>query len=770
MPRHINFTRPAIRSSCPKRSNRRRVRLLVLEDRTTPVTFADAVAYQTEGNPSHLATADLDGDGDLDVVFTSPSGVNTFQNDGKGALSNLVTLGVGGIFPSQVAIGDLTGDGKPDLVVGVTFNQRIAIFKGNGNGTFQAPILQEIGINVENLTIADFNGDGKTDIAFTTNSSGMGVLINNGSANVVGAPSYFLPDAQSTNACGITAADFNGDGFADVAYIDHDPGNKERLTLFISKGNGTFSTTGPAQTGAVLAFYQSDVIAMSAEGKPLDFNSDGKVDLAIGYGSNGFVGVFLGNGDGTFQTQNTFSTDHPAAGFLAAADFDQDGKLDISVSVFNSGKSGVPILLGDGKGNLSAPSLLSTFFDQNSIQAADLNADGFPDLLTTLPQSPGTVNVFLNTTSIIPEIAKFDIFPSFGIVPAGNAFGVTITARDQTGALYKGYTGTVHISASALQGILPDDYTFLPGENGVHTFNGVVLKTAGNQSIFVNDTKNTLAKGTTTVAITPAAASSIAIISGSPQSVTVNGPFALALTAKVTDVFGNGVPGTTVTIAPPPTSASATFASGLTLTTDANGLAAAVPSANTVAGSYNVTFSVTGVTPAATFSLTNNPGPVSQIGTVSGDSQTATVNTSFGSPLIARLTDAFGNAVSGATVTFAAPASQASATFPGGATVVSNSLGQVSALPTANTKAGSYSVTASVNGLASTATFSLTNRAGLPTSIIPTAGSGQSTVVNSAFSVPLTALVADTFGNGVPARQLRLPLPPLPPPRHLPQV
>ena len=188
----------------------------------------------------------------------------------------------------------------------------------------------------------------------------------------------------------------------------------------------------------------------------------------------------------------------------------------------------------------------------------------------------------------------------------------------------------------------------------------------------------------------------------------------------------------------------------MTLTTDANGLAAAVPSANTVAGSYNVTFSVTGVTPAATFSLTNNPGPVSQIGTVSGDSQTATVNTSFGSPLIARLTDAFGNAVSGATVTFAVPASQASATFPGGATVVSNSLGQVSALPTANTKAGSYSVTASVAGVPTTASFALSNTPGCASGIVFVSGGGQSATVNTAFAAPLIAKVSDAFGNAVP--------------------
>ena len=128
--------------------------------------------------------------------------------------------------------------------------------------------------------------------------------------------------------------------------------------------------------------------------------------------------------------------------------------------------------------------------------------------------------------------------------------------------------------------------------------------------------------------------------------------------------------------------------------------------ANTVAGGYNVTASATGLT-SVTFGLTNTSGAAATLAVSSGDSQSTAISTSFGTALVALVTDAGGNPVSGVTVNFAAPGSGASAALSAGSDVTDGS-GLASVTATANTVAGAYNVTASATGLTSV-TFGLTN-------------------------------------------------------------
>src|SRR5215469_15373112 len=237
---------------------------------------------------------------------------------------------------------------------------------------------------------------------------------------------------------------------------------------------------------------------------------------------------------------------------------------------------------------------------------------------------------------------------------------------------------------------------------------------------------------------------------GTPQSTTVNTAFGIQLQATVKDSFNNPVNGATVTFAAPGSGASGTFAGGVTATTNASGVAtAAVLTANTTAGTYTVTASVSGVSTPASFSMTNLAGAASTITATAGTPQSATVNTAFATQLQATVKDSFGNGVSGATVTFAAPGNGASGTFAGGvATASTNASGiATAAVFTANTTAGAYVVTASVAGVGTQASFSMTNQAGAANSIAATAGTPQSATVNTAFAVQLQATVKDSFGN-----------------------
>lgn len=248
-------------------------------------------------------------------------------------------------------------------------------------------------------------------------------------------------------------------------------------------------------------------------------------------------------------------------------------------------------------------------------------------------------------------------------------------------------------------------------------------------------------------AVNPVAAA-VGSASGTPQGATVNTPFAAPLVVQVVDAQGDPVPGVTVTFLAPASGASAVL-SATTAVTDINGLAQITASANATAGAYTVTASVGGVATPASFDLTNIAGSVSAVAASTGTPQSATVNTAFATSLGVIVTDADSNPVAGITVTFSTPNSQASAIFPNGATVSTDASGVAQIQAVANTVAGSYVVTASVNGASSTASFNLTNTAGPATLGVPITGTPQSAAVSTQFSVPLGIKVTDAYGNGI---------------------
>ena len=202
---------------------------------------------------------------------------------------------------------------------------------------------------------------------------------------------------------------------------------------------------------------------------------------------------------------------------------------------------------------------------------------------------------------------------------------------------------------------------------------------------------------------------SITATGGTPQQATVNTAFGTTFQATVKDANNNPLSGVSVTFTAPTTGASGTFSSSATVTTNSSGVAISpVFTANTIAGTYNVSASTGGL--STTFSLTNLPGAPAHIGATQGSGQTANTNAAFPLALKAQVTDSFGNQVPNVSVTFAAPAQTGpSGTFSGSATVTTDSTGTATAPTfTANGNAGGpYNVTAMAGSLS--VTFSETN-------------------------------------------------------------
>jgi MYXO-CTERM domain-containing protein len=217
---------------------------------------------------------------------------------------------------------------------------------------------------------------------------------------------------------------------------------------------------------------------------------------------------------------------------------------------------------------------------------------------------------------------------------------------------------------------------------------------------------------------------------------------------QVLDAFGNPVAGAVVSFVASPGSATAVLASG-SAQSDPDGLATMPAHAGTVAGAYTVTASLIGAAAPVSFALTNTPGGAAAITAApSSTPQNAQVDQAFARPLVAQVLDAFGNPVPGVAVAFAAPA-----TSPTGALAstagTTGSDGRVSTTVTAGTGAGSYAVTATAQGVAVAASFTLANLAGEAHTITASTGAGQAAIVATAFTAPIVALVQDAHGNPV---------------------
>ena len=356
---------------------------------------------------SSVLVKDVNGDGKPDILATngcadnscSGGSVGVLLGNGNGTFQAPISYNPGGEGSLSMAMADVNGDGKLDLLVANTClnnsnctNGTVGVLFGNGDGTFQPPVAYGAGgVDTFAVALADVNGDGKLDLlvanACNNNSScnngSVGVLLGNGDGTYQAATAY---SSGGLYADAVAVGDINGDGNPDLVVTNECNGNSctnGTYGVLLGNGDGTFQAAVSYNSGGVTATS----VALA------DVNGDGKLDLLLtnqcsdNNCTTGQVVVMLGNGDGTFQTPVTYGTSGLYAGSLAVADINGDGKLDLIVtdqcesnSICNTGF--LAVLLGNGDGTFQSPLTSAVPSPQSVSQLilADLNGDGHLDV------------------------------------------------------------------------------------------------------------------------------------------------------------------------------------------------------------------------------------------------------------------------------------------------------------------------------------------------------------------------------------------------------
>ena len=463
-------------------------------------------------------------------------------------------------YLSGMLIADFNGDGKPDVAVADTSDPgKIAILLGNGSGGFTASSTSPVSVPgyMSSIASGDFNGDGKADLAVTIESGYSGTIAiflgdGNGGFSLASGSPLLAPRPPLSLAVG----DFNGDGNADLVFVSND----RTVSVMLGNGAGVFTLA----TGSPFAASDENFTSIAVA----DFNGDRKADLALasasppvaGYGTSSFS-IWLGDGRGQFTLGSLNPVPSAATSLiLAVGDFDGNGKPDLAVAGGAAPSSGTPAVtlwLGNGDGSF-AETKGSPIWTGNAFQTLavfDANGDGKADLAL----SPALNSGYTGPISILLGDGAGGFAASTPIYPGWGANAIAVADFNGDGRA----------------DLLAAGSNFSPG------YIGVILGASLHPI-----------------------PSSITPTAGAVQSAIVGAAFAIRMQVKVTDTSAIGVSGVPVAFTPPSSGASGSFAATATVTTNAEGIATAPAfTANSTPGSYLVAAAAGAL--STTFSLTN---------------------------------------------------------------------------------------------------------------------------------------------------------------------
>lgn len=340
-----------------------------------------SATYPVGSDPSGIVMTDVDLDGHPDLVVSNANdntvSVLVNQGDGTYPTSGAPTYRTGA-SPLGIAVGDLNGDGYPDIVTANNQSGGVSVLLDQGDGTFPATATDYLtGLNPVGVAVVDVNGDGHPDVVSSCNCNAVVVLLNQGDGTFSsgGGPAYGTQHWPGAPAVG----DLDGDGHSDLVVPNN---GSASLSVLLNRGDGTFPASGNPTYVVGGSPYATDVG---------DLNGDGVPDVAVA--TNQAVVVLLGKGDGTFPMSAMTSY---AAGLrpqaLAMKDVNGDGYPDLVVGDISQNDVLVLLNRGDGTFPSSGSPSYPVGAYPGALVAGDVNGDGRPDVAVA-NAGDGTVSV-----------------------------------------------------------------------------------------------------------------------------------------------------------------------------------------------------------------------------------------------------------------------------------------------------------------------------------------------------------------------------------------
>ena len=352
--------------------------------------------------PLSVAAGDFDGNGALDLVTANSQGtVSVLLGNGDGTFRPRVDLAVGAA-PSAVAVGDFNGDGRLDVVTAQQLTDTVCVLLGHGDGTFARPLVfAASGQNFtpQSMALGDVNGDGKLDLVIKSvyfldsDAFQVGVLLGRGDGTFQ-AP--LLSAAQPDGSGDLALGDFNNDGRLDVAVADQLGASTGNLSVFAGNGDGTFQSLIRLD----LLTGGNDPLGVAAA----DLNGDGLVDLVAANASSSTVGVLVNTATAPAPagTTTTLGTSAPTADFgqtvLLTATVNSQAGVPVGTVTFLDGTT----VLGTATVNATGQATLGVSLDTGSheLTASFAGARGFGFTDSTSAAVTETVNRAATTVAL----------------------------------------------------------------------------------------------------------------------------------------------------------------------------------------------------------------------------------------------------------------------------------------------------------------------------------------------------------------------------------
>jgi Bacterial Ig-like domain (group 3)/FG-GAP-like repeat len=397
---------------------------------------------------SDLAIGDLDGDGVPDLVTADPDddAAALLENDGSGNFAPVTCASSGctpsplaaGPNPSAVAIGDLNGDGRNDIVIAAAglsaTNGNLSVYTSQPDGSYVLSTIpsSEVGAYPVAVKIADVNGDGKPDLVIANAGANPGLTVLTrttpiGAGATATATDYAASSPISTTPGtffnpAIAVGDLNGDGRADIAITDK---AARTVTVLYQNPAGGFTdvpvitnTSGPGPTSIAIG----------------DVNGDGRPDLVVASDDGNEIIPLLKDATDAGFTPGTPLATGASPGGLAIGDFDGDGRNDIAVANTNDGT--VTVFLKDATGTTYTPTTLQAETGVTSLAIGDLAGTGKLDIVTANALDDGDVVILANTT---PQATT----ASLSAPPASEPFGDPLSLTAGVAKVVSGLRGSV---------------------------------------------------------------------------------------------------------------------------------------------------------------------------------------------------------------------------------------------------------------------------------------------------------------------------------------